>query len=146
MTPGPRRGFATAAPSARQLPAAGGVLLADAASTAGGFSLIRSTVPPGDRTPLHRHLDVDESFYVLTGSLTVTCGDAELEVAAGGFVHLPRGLSHSYLAGPHGGEMLILAVPGGLERFFDDWEDGLDLDELGSRHRIEFLEQPPRPT
>lgn len=32
-----------------------------------------------------------ESFYLLGGSYTVTCGDDTFDVSAGDFVHLPRG-------------------------------------------------------
>ncbi len=128
--------------SGRPLPAAGGVLLADRAATGGGFTLIHGTVPPGDRTPLHRHRDEDESFLVRSGGLTVTCGDEVYEVAAGGFVHLPRGVPHRYVAGPSGADLLILATPAGLETFFDDLAAGVDPDELSRRHGVVFLDEP----
>ncbi len=83
---------------------------------------------------------MDESFYVLGGNFTVTCGGDVLEAGAGDFVHLPRGIPHRYVAGPDGGQMLILATPGGLEGFFDDWEAGMDPGELTQTHNIEFLD------
>lgn len=142
--PRPHRGFRSTPATARSIPSAGGRLLAGAEDTDGHFSLIHSTAPPGDSTPLHRHADMDESFYVLRGSYTVTCGDDVFDVAAGEFVHLPRGVPHKYVAGPDGGEKLILGQPAGLERFFDEWDAGAgDVDDLGRRHHIEFLEEPP---
>lgn len=90
---------------------------------------------------MHRHLNMDESLYVLTGSYTVTCGDDEFRVGPGGLVHLPRGVPHRYVAGPEGGEKLVLGHPAGLEQFFDDWDAGeAEMQELGRRHGIEFLE------
>lgn len=121
------------------LPAAGGNLLAGTADTDGQFCLIHNRVPPSDATPLHRHVAMDESFYVIAGSLMVTCGDDLFDVTAGGFVHLPRGLAHRYAAGPEGAEFLIHGVPAGLEHFFDDWEAGMDPTTAGRRHGIEFL-------
>lgn len=83
---------------------------------------------------------MDESFYIVDGSYTVTCGDDVFEAVAGDFVHLPMGLPHGYVAGPKGGQKLILATPGGLEAFFDDWDAGMEIGELGQKHHIEFLD------
>ena len=137
----PSRGFRSTAATGRSIPSAGGRLLAGTEDTGGSFTLIRSTTPPGDSTPLHRHADMDESFYVLRGSYTVTCGDDVFEASAGEFVHLPRGLPHKYVAGPEGGEKLIVGHPAGLEQFFDEWDAGAsDVRDIGHRHGIEFLE------
>lgn len=137
----PDRGFQTTAATARSISSAGGRLLAGTQDTDEHFTLIRSSVPPGDGTPLHRHTAMDESFYVLRGSYTVTCGIDVFEVAAGGFVYLPRGVPHKYVAGPDGGEKLILGHPAGLEQFFDEWDaDTDDVRDIGHRHGIEFLE------
>lgn len=136
-----QRGFQRGPESARRLASAGGQLLAGADDTRGRYTLIRATSPPGDSTPLHRHTAMDESFYVLAGSYTVTCGDDQFEVSAGEFVHLPAGLPHKVEAGRTGGEKLILGHPAGLERFFAEWDAGADdVHELGRRHGIEFLE------
>ena len=141
-------GFHTSADAAPSLPAAGGSLLAAAAQTDGRFTLIRVEVPADDHVPLHRHIAMDESFYVLDGSLDVTCGQDVFAAAAGDFVHLPRGLPHRYTAGAGGAQFLILATPGGLEAFFDEWEQGMEMDELARRHGFELLddrEAPPHP-
>lgn len=127
--------------TARQLPAAGGHLLASTSETSGQFSLIDTTVPPHDSTPVHRHHLMDESVVVLEGSFTFTCGDREFEASAGDFVHLPREIRHRYVAGPKGGRMLIIGTPGGLERFFDDWESGMSLEAAAREHSIEFLDE-----
>lgn len=127
--------------TARPLPAAGGHLLAGASDTDGRLTVIHSIAPPGDSTPLHRHMRMDESFYVLRGNYTVWCGDDVFEASAGDFVHLPRRIPHKYVAGSGGGEKLILGSPGGLESFFDDWDAGMDLDDLGRIHEIQVLEQ-----
>ncbi|MGQ0839001.1 cupin domain-containing protein [Actinokineospora sp.] len=134
------RGFHSTPATARGLPAAGGHLLAGAVVTAGSLTLIEATVPPGDATPLHRHLLMDESFYVLDGAFTVTCGPDTFAAPAGDLVHLPMGIPHKYVAGSAGGRMLILGTPAGLEDFFDDWAAGLDPAEVARKHHIEFLD------
>lgn len=137
---GPAHGFVSSSAAGRTLPAAGGVLLAGADDTDGRFTLIRTSVPPDDETPLHRHLEMDESFYLIKGSLVVTCGDDVFEAVTGDFAHLPMGIPHRYAAGPAGAEFLIHATPGGLEAFFDDWEAGMAMGELATTHGIEFVD------
>lgn len=54
-------------------------------------------LPPGKRSfPFHYHLAQEEALYVLEGSATLRLGDQELEVAAGDYVALPIGPSHSH--------------------------------------------------
>jgi len=61
----------------------------------------------------------------------------------GTFIHLPRGVPHSYRAGDAGGEKLILAVPGGLEAFFAGLADvaggPTTMDQLREVHGITML-------
>lgn len=134
-----RKGFISGPHNARPLPAAGGILLADGRSTGGSFTLIESRVSGRDKTPLHVHHDMDECFYILEGHYTVVCGDDVFEAPAGTFVFMPRGVPHSYEAGPQGGAKIILGVPGGLEEFFDDMDADVDWQELGRRHKITFM-------
>lgn len=132
-------GFRRSRSTARRLPAAGGWLLAGDNDTRGRFTLIEMTVPAGDATPLHLHRTMDESFYVLHGSLAVTCGDGVFDADPGDFVYLPMSVPHRYVAGADGATMLVVASPGGLEDFFDDWESGMGFEALAAEHDIEFL-------
>ncbi len=59
--PAPARGMHTFPSTARTLLTAGGPLLAGAAETGGRVTLIQSTIPAGDETPLHRDAAMDES-------------------------------------------------------------------------------------
>jgi len=43
------------------------------------------------------------------------------------------------VTGTSAGSKLILAVPGGLEGFFDDLAAGADIDDLTHRHGMRFL-------
>lgn len=46
--------------------------------------------------PLHRHLECDEAWYVLEGTLVVRCGDEDHIVPAGSAAFVPRGMPHTY--------------------------------------------------
>ena len=52
--------------------------------------------PPRMIAPLHKHLNDDEAWYVLEGTLCVQRGDEVIEVPAGAGVLVPRGTPHTY--------------------------------------------------
>ncbi len=133
-------GFAVTAGDGRPVLGAGGSLLASAAQTGGTFSLLLSIAPTGDHVPRHVHDTVDESFYILDGQYSIHCGKQTWTAAAGDFVFLPRGVTHSYdvVHGP--ARKLIIAVPGGIEDFFDDLVNGVDPATLTHRHGVRFLD------
>lgn len=79
------------------MPLAGKVL-----QPAGAGSVLVEWTAEGSETerlyqaPLHRHLQDDESWYVIEGSLRFRVGDGEVEAGAGGAVTVPPGLAHTY--------------------------------------------------
>lgn len=93
---------------------------ASAEDTGGAYSLTDSVVPPGGGPPPHIHHREDEAFWVLEGELEVSVGERTLAAGAGSYVHLPRGILHSYTnPGPGHARFLTLMVPAGLEKFFE---------------------------
>jgi quercetin dioxygenase-like cupin family protein len=63
------------------------------------YGLLESRVPAGSITPLHRHHDEDEGFYVLDGELKVYFeGGREVIARAGAYVHTPRGVARTAFA------------------------------------------------
>ena len=89
--------------------------------TGGKYALTDSTVPPQGEAPAHIHHREDEAFWVLEGDLEVLVGEDEIGASAGSFVHLPRGVIHSYKnVGATPARFLTLMVPAGLERFFEE--------------------------
>ena len=74
--------------------------------TAGQYCLVDVEVPPGLGSPWHVHRDEDEWFYVREGAFTLYVGDARLTLTAGGFAFGPKGVPHTFIAGPDGGKML----------------------------------------
>lgn len=89
--------------------------------TGGAYSLTDSTVPPQGGPPPHIHHREDEAFWVLEGRLEVLVGEYRFEAGVGSFVHLPRGVLHSYQnVGTGPARFLTLMVPAGLEKFFEE--------------------------
>jgi hypothetical protein len=53
-------------------------------------------------------------------------------------VYLPQGIPYEVIAGP--AVKLILAMPGGIEDFFDGLAADLSFETLTHRHGVRFLE------
>jgi quercetin dioxygenase-like cupin family protein len=88
------------------------------AQTRGGFTLLEQTSPPGFQAPPHIHDDEEESFYVLDGQLSVTCGEQTWPAGPGSFVFLPRGIPHAFtVLSPEGAKILQITSPAGFEHF-----------------------------
>ncbi len=88
---------------------------ASAADTAGQYTLVEITAPPGLEAPLHVHYTEDEGFYVLEGDVTIVVGDDTVELAAGQHAFGPRDVPHRFTIGPKGARMLWVLTPGGFE-------------------------------
>jgi mannose-6-phosphate isomerase-like protein (cupin superfamily) len=93
---------------------------AAAVDTAGQYTLLEITAPPGLETPLHVHYAEDEGFYVLEGSVTIVVGDETVELVAGQHAFGPRDVPHRFTVGPGGARMIWVLTPGGFEHFVDE--------------------------
>jgi quercetin dioxygenase-like cupin family protein len=67
----------------------------------------------GAATPLHTHRDTDETFYVISGELTVFVGDERLELSAGDFAFGPMGVPHAFAVTSEHAEYMITYSPAG---------------------------------
>lgn len=77
---------------------------------------------------------------LLTGTYQVECGDETFQAGAHDFVYLPVGVPHAWwVVSETPGTKLILAVPGGIESFFEGLVAGVSIDELTHRHGVDFL-------
>ncbi len=88
--------------------------------SAGSIYIFESTFQPGAGNRLHVHAREDEIGYVLEGALEVRLPDRTATLEAGGLARLPKRLPHA-LRNPlaTASRYLFLAVPGGLDRWFD---------------------------
>ena len=85
--------------------------------TNGEFGLLDVTARAGEGSPWHVHPDEDEWFYVLEGEFTVYVADTRLSLQAGSFAFGPKGVPHTFFAGPDGGRALIGFAPFQFEGF-----------------------------
>jgi len=117
--------------------------------TGGGYYLFESEFDPESGNRLHVHTYEDEVVYVLQGAIQIRLGDGRLEASEGGVAHLPKGIPHALynpLKTPL--RILALAIPGGMEQFFDELESGMqdgNMDdakhrEISRKYGIEWLE------
>jgi quercetin dioxygenase-like cupin family protein len=99
--------------------------LATGASTQGEFGLYRWTMGPGPGGPdPHFHKAISESFYVLSGVVSLYDGNRWIDGAPGDFLFIPEGGLHAFKN--HSGEvasMLLLFAPGApREDYFETLE------------------------
>ena len=86
----------------------------------GSIYIFESAFDPGAGNRLHVHSREDEIAYVLEGALEVRLRDRTAILEVGGLGRLPKNLPHAIrnpLETPS--RYLFLAVPGGLDRWFD---------------------------
>jgi quercetin dioxygenase-like cupin family protein len=88
--------------------------------TGGSFSQVESVDPRGAATPLHVHVNEEETFYVLEGEVSVFVDGKRLDVGPGGFALVPRGVPHGYVVRSEQARMLVTFSPAGFEDAFVD--------------------------
>jgi quercetin dioxygenase-like cupin family protein len=128
------------------------------AETGGRLTVVEFLNPPGFAPPLHRHLEEDELFYVLSGAAEFRCDGDALVAGPGDFVMLPAGLAHTFIVGTDEPlRTLQITTPSGFERFAAEvgepareqrLPDGGPIDpaalgHAAARHAIEILGPPP---
>jgi len=96
---------------------------ATASSTAGRFSLMERTLPPGGRMPpAHRHNGNEEAYFVLDGVVEFHVEEEVFTGDSGSFVLVPSGQAHTF--GNTSNEvarLLVLHSPA-LDGYFADLE------------------------
>lgn len=89
--------------------------------TDGAFFMAEVSIPQGCGNPPHIHTREEETFYVQQGTLTVQVGGKTVTASAGEAVCLPRGVAHCFQnSGNVEVKALVIAVPAGLETFFEE--------------------------
>ena len=117
--------------------------------TGGAFYLFEAEFEPETGNSLHVHRYEDEVVYVIQGGIEIRLDNHNLQVGAGGVAHLPKNIPHA-LYNPLNTPLKILAmaIPGGMEHFFDELgaakENGT-LDDamhkkISRKYGIEWLE------
>jgi quercetin dioxygenase-like cupin family protein len=117
--------------------------------TGSDYYLFGFEFDPESGNSLHEHRYEDEVVYVLEGAIEIRLGDQKLQAVAGGVAHLPKQIPHA-LHNPlkTTSRYLAIAIPGGMENFFDELvaaqEMGVLNDathkEISQKYGIEWLE------
>ena len=126
--------------------------------TRGRLTVVEFLNPPGFAPPLHRHLEEEETFYVLSGTAEFRCDGEAFTAGPGDFVLLPAGLPHTFVVGADEPlRTLQITTPSGFERFAAEVGeparerrlpdpgpiDPAALGHAAARHAIELLGPPP---
>ena len=89
--------------------------------TGSGYYLFAFEFDPENGNGLHVHKYEDEVVYVLEGEIEIRLGDTKLQASAGGIAHLPKQIPHAlYNPLKTTSKYLAMAIPGGMEKFFDE--------------------------
>ena len=127
----------------------GGVLQCKVGSdlTQGSYTVLELALPPQSGSPLHVHHREDEIFYIVEGECRIGFKDQECKATASLTVVLPKRTPHFFRNdGAATSTILITAVPGGLDRYFDEVSQAIEsgqLEELPSinqKYEIEFFQ------
>ena len=115
----------------------------------GAYYLCEAEFAPETGSPLHIHHHEDEVLYVLDGAIDIRLDNTNLRVPTGGIVHLPKKVPHA-LHNPLKTllKIIVCAIPGGLENYFDEVEAALQngpLDDethkkISMKYGLEWLE------
>ena len=115
----------------------------------GAYYLFEFTFDPESGNRLHVHSYEDELVYVLEGAIEIRLGGETMTAEKGGVAHLPKHIPHGLynpLMTPS--NYLGIAIPGGMEKFFDALaaaEEAGKLNdathrEISAKYGIEWLE------
>lgn len=81
-------------------------------------SLAEETLLPGQSVTPHHHREIEEIYYILSGSGVMRVGDEKREVAAGDAVYVPRRSVHTLEN--TGAEPIKLLLVCGPAFFYED--------------------------
>lgn len=99
--------------------------------------MMELVAPPGSGAPPHLHHREAESFLVLEGEIAFTVNGRRQCVSAGGFLHAPLGMPHSFVnEGGAPARMIVLAHPAGLENFFAEAGAPIDPADADSSESV----------
>lgn len=96
-------------------------VLVSAESTGGRYSVMELNELPGYRTPPHMHPGMDETFYVVEGTLELRLRGKTYRLGAGSYAHVPRDTPHAQgSADDKPVRVLVTVSPGQFQEFFLD--------------------------
>lgn len=87
----------------------------------GSSTVMEILMPAGAATPLHVHHDEDDSFYLLDGELTMSCGDEHRRIHPGDYVSMPKDVPHALrVEGDVPARLLVVHTTNRFAQFVED--------------------------
>jgi mannose-6-phosphate isomerase-like protein (cupin superfamily) len=129
-------------------------ILAGTSSTDRSFSVVECVEPPGSGAPLHVHHGEAEAFYILEGTVELTCGTETVTTRTGDFVYAPKDVAHKFaVVGDKPARLLMMFSRPGFEMFFAEGGSPIDQPPAGppnvaafrrlvEKYDMELLEMP----
>ena len=117
--------------------------------TSGAYYLFEFEFDPESGNRLHVHSYEDEVAYVLEGAIEIRLDNQKIQAVTGGVAHLPKHIPHAlYNPLKTSSRYLGMAIPGGIENFFDELaiaQEAGTLDDamhriISQKYGIEWLE------
>jgi quercetin dioxygenase-like cupin family protein len=104
-------------------------ILEDGRTTGHRIAIGETTLSPHSlRPPQHRHAEHDEGFYVVSGTVRFTVGEAEYDAPAGTLVMVPRGAPHTFAnVTDQPVVMLNTFTPDRYVQFFRDLREAMEI-------------------
>jgi len=81
-------------------------------------SLAEEVLPPGRAVTPHHHRELEEIYYILSGSGLMTVGHESVDVRSGDAIYVPRG--HRHTLQNTGSEPIRLLVACGPAFYYED--------------------------
>lgn len=135
--------------SGKQLKSLGITHKLTGAQTNGAFYLCEAIFRPESGSPLHIHHNEDEIIHILEGAIDIRLDGRKLQAEAGGIIHLPKKVPHALQNSQKTPlKILVFAIPGGLEGYFDEVDTALQNGALNKethtaismKYGLEWLE------
>jgi mannose-6-phosphate isomerase-like protein (cupin superfamily) len=100
------------------------------ADVGGAYTILQSLIVPDSAVPMHIHQHEDEIFHIIEGCLRFQIGKAEFDASRGTTVVVPKGAAHAWRNITEARVlMLVMFMPGGIDRMFDEIAGG-SLDDI----------------
>lgn len=113
--------------------------------TGGSSATLVEISPPGGGPPPHRHLNEDETFFVIEGEYEFLVDGNWVKAFAGDSFYRRRGTVHTFRnCGTSSGRILIFVQPGGFQSYLEEIsplavpDDMASLLDISHRYGISF--------
>lgn len=105
-------------------------IVLEGADTGGRFTLMlprKDGWAPGESGPVAHAHPFEETFVVIEGEMTFFAGDEEITVEAGGLIHVPSMVPHTFAnRGDVQAKTMVIASPPGIEHFMRELAKEMD--------------------